>query len=375
VRIAWVVTGGFDRSGRERVVPILVTTVERLASRHDVHVFVLRYAAARESYPLAGATVHDLGSPAGLFRQHRALVRALRASGPFDLLHAFWAMPAGMVATVAGVRLRTPVIVTLSTGELVSIPSIEYGLQRRRATRLAVRLTTRLASRMIVATEYMARLARQLGVEAVRVPLGVDVRAFSPGAPIPAGPPWRLLNVGSLNRVKDRPTLLNAVRKLADQGVDVHLDIVGEDILGGRTQALASDLGIAERVTFHGAQSNDALPAYYRAAHLFVQSSRHEAAGVAVLEAAACGLPIVGTSVGYVADWAPDRAIAVPVGDPAALAGAIGDALKDPRRRAQLAAAARAWAVAHDADWTLRELERHYEQVRKSREPERRAVP
>jgi glycosyltransferase involved in cell wall biosynthesis len=173
-----------------------------------------------------------------------------------------------------------------------------------------------------------------------------------------------LLRVASLNRVKDDPTLLHALARLVERRLDVHLDIVGEDTMGGNTQALARALGLESRVTFHGFQATDRLAAFYARAHLHVVSSRHEAAGVVVLEAAAARLPTVGTAVGYVADWHPDRAMAVPVQDPAALATAIDEMLHDPRRRDRLASAAREWTLTHDADWTAEQFERIYAEVR-----------
>ncbi len=65
MRIGLVVTGGFDRGGRERVVPTLLWLVERLARRHQVHVFVVDYYREPCDYPLLGATVHDLGRVPG----------------------------------------------------------------------------------------------------------------------------------------------------------------------------------------------------------------------------------------------------------------------------------------------------------------------
>jgi glycosyltransferase involved in cell wall biosynthesis len=126
---------------------------------------------------------------------------------------------------------------------------------------------------------------------------------------------------------------------------------------------LATTGGLESRVTFHGFQPTDRLATLYARAHLHVVSSRHEAAGVAILEAAAAGLATVGTAVGYVADWHPERALAVPVHDPAALAIAIGELLHDPKRRERIAAAARAWTLAHDADWTAQQFERIYREV------------
>lgn len=360
MRIGLVVSGGFDPSGRERVIPALVWLVERLARRHAVHVFVLRYFDAPRTYELAGATVHDLGRPVGVRRQRAALSRALQAAGRFDVLHAYWATPAGVVAGIAGRARRTPVVVTLDSGELVALPEIAYGLQRTWRGRAAVKLACRLAARVTVCSAFMQALARDRGIDARFVPLGVDCAAFNEAVRPAEGPPWRLLQVASLNRVKDQATLLRALADLRRRGLDVGLDLVGEDTLDGSLQTLAADLDLTFHVTFHGFLSTGALPARYGSAHLYVQSSRHEAAGVAVLEAAACGVPVVGTAVGYVKDWARLRAAAVPPGVPGALAEAITDLLRDPDRRARLASSARAWAATHDADWTAEQFEEIY---------------
>ena len=110
----------------------------------------------------------------------------------------------------------------------------------------------------------------------------------------------------------------------------------------------------------HFCLPSDALIPIYQQSHLFVLSSRHEAAGAVVLEAAACGVPVVGTAVGYIADWAPACAVAVPTRNPAALAAAMHDLLHNRAARERLAAAARQWAAAHDADWTGHEFDRVY---------------
>ena len=199
----------------------------------------------------------------------------------------------------------------------------------------------------------MATLARAFGADAAVVPLGVEPRYFSPSAPsAQPGRPWRLLHVASLNRVKDQGTLLRALALVVAREPRVTLDIVGEDTLGGEIQRLASALGVEAAVTFHGFTPTDAIGAFYERAHLHVVSSRHEAAGVVTLEAACAGVPTIGTRVGYLADWDGERAVAVPIGDAEALANGILALLADPDRRARLAAAARAWALEHSAEWT-----------------------
>jgi glycosyltransferase involved in cell wall biosynthesis len=368
MRIGLVVSGGLDRSGRDRVTPSLLWLVERLARRHEVHAFVLHYYPEPCSYPLLGATVHDIGrvdGPPGLrrSRQRSRLAAVVEACGRLDLLHAYQGMPAIVAAPVAR-RLAVPLVVTLDSGELTSIDDIGYGLQRRWIDRRAVAFALGAAARVTVSTSYMSRMmppgAGGRGVAVV--PIGVDPSCFPLAARLD-GPPWRLLRVGSLNSVKDYPTLFDALARLVRHGLDVHLDVVGEDTMDGRLQELARTPELESRVTFHGFQPTDRLAALYQRAHLLVVSSRHEAAAVVVLEAAASGLATVGTSVGYVADWHPDRAIAVPVQNPEALANAIAGLLQDPPRRARLASAAREWTLLHDADWTAAQFETIYGEV------------
>ena len=84
---------------------------------------------------------------------------------------------------------------------------------------------------------------------------------------------------------------------------------------------------------------------------------------MAVLEAAVAGVPTVGSSVGHVEEWASDAAVAVPPGDPAALADAVAALLDDEPRRMRLAREAQRRAVAVDADFTAASFERLYADV------------
>jgi hypothetical protein len=65
MRIAWVVPGGVDEGGRERVVPCWLWLLRRIARRHEVVVFVTGNHDQARTYPLLGASIVDLGSPAG----------------------------------------------------------------------------------------------------------------------------------------------------------------------------------------------------------------------------------------------------------------------------------------------------------------------
>jgi glycosyltransferase involved in cell wall biosynthesis len=83
-----------------------------------------------------------------------------------------------------------------------------------------------------------------------------------------------------------------------------------------------------------------------------VLSSRHETGPLVALEAAVAGVPTVGTMVGHIAEWAPDAAVAVPVGDWARLSTAIRQLLEDEDLRFRIAHEALERAVREDADYT-----------------------
>lgn len=364
MRIGLVVSGGVDRSGRERVIPALLWLVEALARRHEVHVFALYHEDTPSTYPLLGATVHDLGTrqvPRGWRRlAQRQRLRALLSTLPrFDALHAYWGIPAGWVATSAARISNIPVIVTADSGEFVADYAIGYGLQRRWFDRQLLRSTMARARRVTVCTRHMASLASRFGVEASVIPIGVPDTLFVPATPSD-GPPWRLLHVAHLNPVKDQPTLLRALVAIRKDH-DVHLDIAGGDTLGGTIQNLTHDLGLGGHVTFHGSVPQHSIRDLMAHAHIHVLSSRHEAAGVSTLEAAAAGVPTVGTRAGYVADWSPDSALAVEPGDADALASAVSGLLGSPSRRQALGERARARARAFTIDDTVLGFERLYQ--------------
>lgn len=355
-KIALVVPGGVDRSGEERVIPVLLALIERLAARHEVHVFALQQEDTPGRWTLAGAQIHNAGGQ----RARERLWRTLRAlwqehgRGGFDVIHALWSGPQGVVAVVAATLLRRPSIVHLTGGELLALPDIGYGGRQHWRGRLREACVLGRATRITATSDPMLQQLAALGHRAQRVPLGVDQRHWPacPPRPREAGRPLQLLHVASLNRVKDPFTLLQALALLAGRGLDFRLAWIGEDTLGGAVQRRAAELGLQARVTFYGFLTQQALRPHLAQADLLVLSSRHEAGPAVLLEAALSGLPCVGTAVGHLAEWAPSAAVAVPVGDAQALAAGIERLATDDAERLRLAQAAQRRARAEDADHT-----------------------
>lgn len=138
----------------------------------------------------------------------------------------------------------------------------------------------------------------------------------------------RVLAVGSLKPAKDYPTLLSAIRKLVDSGMEVALLILGTGPLQGELEEQRRALGLEEHVHFGGFVS-DPGP-FYRAAGLFVLSSAWEGFGNVIVEALAAGTPVVSTDCRS----GPAEILEngryghlVPVADDEALALAIGESL------------------------------------------------
>jgi glycosyltransferase involved in cell wall biosynthesis len=368
MRIALVVPGGVDRSGEYRVIPALLALIRRLSVLNDVQVFALLQESQPCSWDWAGARIHNIGRRYTRMRAVLALCAAHRSS-PFDVVHAIWSGSVGLVAVSAARILRIPSLVHIAGGELAAIPEIGYGGGLRWRGRVREAVVLRAANAVTTASAPVVATLSELGIEAQRVPLGVDLNAWPPRDPVPRQPndPVRLIHLASLNRVKDQTTLLRALAVLEERGLRFEMDVVGEDTLRGEIQETTRKLGLAVRVTFHGFLPQARLRPLMEAAHLMMLSSRHETGPLAMLEAAVVGVPTVGTAVGHIAEWAPRAAVAVPVGDWSALASATGNLLRDEDMRLRIAREALNRAIREDADHTARSFQSIYDKLRAAR--------
>ena len=369
MKIALLTPGGVDRSGRFRVIPVFLWLIERLArDGHEVHVFVPRQEPEPGRWDLLGATVHNAGRrPHGphllwqIAEEHRR--------GAFDVIHALWADGPGVLGAIAARLLRVPMVLSLPGGDVADHREIAYGGRSTVRGRLAVRFAVAAAAAVNTPSGWMADLAAKAGIRAQAIVLGVALDRWPPSAPRErrAGEPIRLLHVANLNRVKDQSTLLSAMAMLKQRGVPFTLEIAGFDALAGKVQRLAAELGLQAEVAFLGFIPHDQLRPLFDRADVLVVSSIHEAGPLVTLEAAIAGLPTIGTEVGHIADFAPEAAVCVPVGDASALADAVEQVAGDESRRLRIAAAAQDRALRLDADYTCRAVLRVYREVARPR--------
>ncbi len=187
------------------------------------------------------------------------------------------------------------------------------------------------------------------------VPPGVDLSRFYP---IPkdearafVGLPSEqrvLLYVGRFDPIKGLDVLLEAVARLKDRGIlegpGTTLILIGgaldtpknEDLV--RLKALRDAKGLQDLVTFVGPRSQETLPYYYSAADVVVLPSHYESFGLVVLEAMACGRPVVASHVGGLLSLVRhgETGFLVPPQDPDALAGYLCLLLEDERLRERM---------------------------------------
>ena len=366
-----LVVPGFSADAADWCIPVLVDVVRELSRCVDVHIFSLRYPYRRAGqgapaggssgyrYHLHSAQVHALGGGTDhgvrrgtLLATACAVVVAEHRRGRFDLLHALWVDEPGFVAVAVGRLLRIPTVASVMGGELVGFPEIRYGGDLAWSSRVLSTLALRAATRVTAGCMIGVNLARGSlpsthHAKVHRLAWGIDPHLGTgwqesrrPAAPVHLAGSFRVLHVGSLVPVKDQATLLRAIAQLRAAEPEVHLHIVGDGPLRSALTEHVAALGLTGTVTFHGHKPRHELAPFYHAADVLAISSRHEAQSVVALEAGLCCLPIVGTEVGLVADFAPHAAIAVPVGDDAALAAAL-EKLREPQARQALGRPAR----------------------------------
>jgi glycosyltransferase involved in cell wall biosynthesis len=109
-----------------------------------------------------------------------------------------------------------------------------------------------------------------------------------------------LIQAASLIPVKNQRLLLEILQLAAKERAQLSLNLIGSGVLQADLFDLARRLGVADRIVWHQQVAYPEMPAHYRAAHVYLQTSRHESQGMSVLEAMACGLPAIGTPVGVV---------------------------------------------------------------------------
>ena len=261
-------------------------------SRNGIDVLHPRYLLL----PKVGMTLAPLAMALGA----RGAVQKLLDEGfDFDVIDAHYFYPDGVAAALLGRWFNKPFTVTARGTDLNLIP--QYALPRRMMQWAAGR-----AAACIGVCAALVDVLRGWGMAAGKLHVmrnGVDLERFHPlpreqaraelgldGAPL-------LLSVGYLIERKGHHVAIEALAQLLPEHPGARLVIVGEGEERERLQALALELGVAERVTLAGARPNTELLRWYSAADVFLLASSREGWANVLLEAMACGTPVVATDI------------------------------------------------------------------------------
>ncbi|MEP6898311.1 MAG: glycosyltransferase family 4 protein, partial [Rhodanobacter sp.] len=320
----------FERLGQRHDVEVLtaVDFRERLGGvRGEVNVPNLRTDHFVFVYPPRfGRSLHPLTWAVSLLLQRW---KKLRSSG-YDVLLLSWAYPDAVAAGWLARRLGIPYVVKVHGSDL----NVQANFPLRRAQ---IRSALRPAGAVVAVSRALADKAVAIGADPARVHTiynGVDSERFAPGVKgeartrlgLHAGAPL-LLYVGNLKSSKGCVDLLKAFPALLAAQPDARLVFVGSGASRAELLERAATSGCAERVTLIGAVAHESLGDWFRAADLLCLPSHNEGVPNVVLEAMACGTPVVATRVGGIPEVLPEYAgILVPVQDQPALEAALLEA-------------------------------------------------
>jgi glycosyltransferase involved in cell wall biosynthesis len=306
--------------------------------RHGIPVLHPRYPLM----PKLGMSSAPFLMYAGL---RNALTDILSARFAFDLIDAHYFYPDGVAAVLLGRGLGKPVVIT-ARGTDINLIS-HYRLARR-----WIRWAAQGAAGIVAVSDALRDRLIELGVPGSRIEVlrnGVDLELFAPQDRAAArrelglgtkGPV--VLSVGWLIPRKGHDLAIRAATAMPE----VRLVIVGDGPEAPALQRLARQLGSSERVRFLGSMAQERLATVYSAADVLVLASTREGLPNVLLEALACGTPVIATAV-----WGTPEIVASPVSGrlvdqatPQAITAALRDLLADPPARA----AVRAYAERFD---------------------------
>lgn len=214
------------------------------------------------------------------------------AAGRADIVHVMansgwsWHLFAAPAVWIGSLR-RRPVVVNYHGGEAEAFLN-------RSAPR--VRSTLARASQLLFPSGFLKEVFGRFGIEGRIVPNVVDLARFAPAENRKRGA--HLVLARNLETIYGIDTALRAFALVAAVRPEARLSVAGSGPQLAELQALADALGVAERVRFTGRLDRDQMAALYRDADLTLNPSRVDNMPVSVLEAMACGVPVVTTDVG-----------------------------------------------------------------------------
>jgi len=288
------------------------------------------------------------------------LLLIIRKGINIDIIHAHYVYRTGYVAAIIGKILRKPVIITAHGSDIHQNLYSENILFRKRTVN-----ALRWSSKVIAVSESLKKIIDKevLEEKTFVLPCGLDNRLFYPMNTIECRRVLSLLInkkillfVGTLNPVKGVDILINAFKRIRDKDDNVELIIIGDGPLRSELEQKVRNFGIAENVHFLGRKNHNKIHLYINASDIIVQPSRNEGRGLAIMEALACGKPIVASRVGGIPETIINNKLGILVEkeNPVALADGIINALNGTWDKRYISKYAKQFSQSHLAPQLLK---------------------
>ncbi len=269
-------------------------------------------------------------------------IKKLNKAKKYHLCHAFFSVPCGYLAY--RFKDRCPYIVSLRGSDVPGY-NLRFDLLYKFITPVIKKVWHN--ARAVVAN---SRGLKELALEtddkqAIAVIYnGIDARLFTPKAS--TDEVFNILCVARLIERKGIKYLIEAAGQLIKNSKDVKLKLVGKGNIEAELRAYARRLGIEDRVEFMGQVAKADLPRIYNSAKVFVLPSLNEGMSNTILEAMACGLPIVSTNTGGALELVSDNGFIIPLRDSKAIYDACIKLMADEALRQSLGRRSREMAKA-----------------------------
>jgi len=266
------------------------------------------------------------------------LRRVIREHQP-DVLHAHYASGYGLIGALSGFQ---PFLLSAWGSDVVHFPTISP--IHRCMIRFVLKKARKVLSTSRFMTGYIERLA---GVQAEIIPFGIDTRVFYP---MNHQKNEHTLVIGTIKKMKPEyslHTLVNAFELVREMlpGEPLHLMLVGDGKERARLEEMVRSKGLEPFVEFCGYQPYARVARYHNRLDIYVNVSLEESFGVSVLEASACGRPVVASDVGGLPEVVRQgyTGYLVEPDNSRATAQAVYQLIKDPALRKKMGAQGREW--------------------------------
>ncbi|HEY3862551.1 MAG TPA: glycosyltransferase family 4 protein [Verrucomicrobiae bacterium] len=326
-RVAWLPTPSWDSNRVTRLARLAVLAARASLFRtRDVKVFA--------------KSLRGVASLAERLRQWNQLLPY--AGGRWDVIYFPWNSLA--IGCLPVFDLGCPVVVSCRGTQA----SVAPHNPERQQLREGLRATFQRAAAVHCVSQATLRDACDFGLDAAKARIirpAVEPALFCP--PLGTRPDsgeFSVVATGSLVWLKGHEWALQAIRQVANGGINVRFDIIGDGPGRQRVLYTIADLGLKDRVRCLGWLAPDEVLRRVQTADAFLLSSLSEGISNAALEAMACGVPVVTTDCGGMPEAVADgvEGYVVPARDAGALAAALMKLARDASKRRRMGEAARA---------------------------------